>query len=91
MVPITLIHFCLFINLKTKYQNIQKYIEYDEIKEIYCDILKQADQICDELKRNSVLKTLLFPTDMGETFKIMLVSNKTFRNSFDINDIRHKL
>ena len=58
---------------------------------IYCDILKQADQICDELKRNSVLKTLLFPTDMGETFKIMLVSNKTFRNSFDINDIRHKL
>ena len=58
---------------------------------IYCDILKLADQIYDELKRNSILKTLLFPTDMGETFKIMLVSNKTFRNSLDINDIRHKL
>ena len=26
------------IDLKTKYKNIQKYIQYDETKEIYCDI-----------------------------------------------------
>ena len=33
------------INLKTKYKNIQNYIQYDEIKEIYCDIFDKKDLI----------------------------------------------
>ena len=33
------------IDLKTKYKNIQKYIQYDETKKIYCDIFDKTNLI----------------------------------------------
>ena len=56
------------------------------------DILELAKEIEGNSERNNILKTLLFPTDMGENFKFMFLSDfiiKDFKSSF--KDYRHKL
>ena len=56
------------------------------------NILELAKEIEGNSERNNILKTLLFPTDMGENFKFMFLSDfiiKDFKSSF--KDYRHKL
>ena len=56
------------------------------------NILELAKEIEENSERSSILKTLLFPTDMGENFKFMFLSDfivKDFKSSF--KDYRHKL
>lgn len=56
------------------------------------DILNNAQAISNEHEKNSVLKTLLFPTDMGETFKVMVICDEIGDNQIiTAKDYRHKL
>ena len=56
------------------------------------NILDNSSKIKDDFEKNNILKTLLFPTDMGENFKIMVlcddINNKL---KIDFKDFRHKL
>lgn len=56
------------------------------------NILENSKKILDSYNKSNILKTLLFPSDMGENFKIMLLCddiNKNFNSPF--KDYRHKL
>ena len=56
------------------------------------NILENSLKIKNNYEKNNILKTLLFPTDMGENFKIMVLCddiNNKFKISF--KDFRHKL
>lgn len=56
------------------------------------NILEFAQKIEGESDKNNILKTLLFPSDMGENFKIMVLCDDIsgeFQSSF--KDFRHKL
>ena len=56
------------------------------------NILNSAQTISNEHEKNSVLKTLLFPTDMGETFKVMVICDEIGDNQIiTAKDYRHKL
>ena len=56
------------------------------------NILENSLKISDIFKRNNALKSLLFPTDMGENFKIMIVCDD-IKNDLIMRfkDYRHKL
>ena len=56
------------------------------------NILENSEKITDVFTRNNILKSLLFPTDMGENFKIMILCDH-MKSDFIINfkDYRHKL
>ena len=56
------------------------------------NILENSLKISNEKERSSVLKTLLFPSDMGENFKIMILCD-CIDDTFEIpfKDYRHKL
>ncbi len=56
------------------------------------NILENSKKITDAFTRNNILKSLLFPTDMGENFKIMILCDH-MKSDFIINfkDYRHKL
>ena len=56
------------------------------------NILENSEKITDIFTRNNILKSLLFPTDMGENFKIMILCDH-MKSDFIINfkDYRHKL
>ena len=56
------------------------------------NILENSLKISDVFARNNILKTLLFPTDMGESFKIMILCDR-MKNDFvmKFKDYRHKL
>ena len=56
------------------------------------NILENSLKISDVFARNNILKTLLFPTDMGENFKIMILCDR-MKNDFvmKFKDYRHKL
>ena len=56
------------------------------------NILENSSKLSDNFERNNVLKSLLFPSDMGENFKIMILCDhmeKSFKMNF--KDYRHKL
>ena len=56
------------------------------------NILENSLKISDIYTRNNVLKSLLFPTDMGENFKIMIMCDDMNNNSImKFKDYRHKL
>ena len=56
------------------------------------NILKNSSKIKNSYQKSHILKTLLFPSDMGENFKIMLLCDD-INNKFNISfkDYRHKL
>ena len=56
------------------------------------NILENSKKITDVFTRNNILKSLLFPTDMGENFKMMILCDY-MKSDFIINfkDYRHKL
>ena len=56
------------------------------------NILENSLKISDIYTRNNVLKSLLFPTDMGENFKIMIMCDDMNNNLImKFKDYRHKL
>ncbi len=56
------------------------------------NILDNSSKIKDDFEKNNILKTLLFPTDMGENFKIMVLCNDIDNKlKIDFKDFRHKL
>ena len=55
-------------------------------------ILENSYKVKDEFERNNILKNLLFPTDMGENFKIMIFCDDMHSNfELQSKDYRHKL
>ncbi len=59
---------------------------------IHNNILNNSSRITDTIEKQNILKTLLFPSDMGENFKMMIFCdnmNSEFQVSF--KDYRHKL
>ena len=55
-------------------------------------ILENSYKVKDEFERNNILKNLLFPTDMGENFKIMIFCDDMHSNfQLQSKDYRHKL
>ena len=56
------------------------------------NILENSSKLSDNFERSNVLKSLLFPSDMGENFKIMILCDhmeKSFKMNF--KDYRHRL
>ena len=59
---------------------------------IHNNILDNSTKIADTIEKQNILKTLLFPSDMGENFKMMIFCdnmNSEFQVTF--KDYRHKL
>lgn len=55
-------------------------------------VLENSSKIQNINERSNILKTLLFPTDMGESFKIMLLCDHKNNNFLlDFKDYRHQL
>jgi SAM-dependent MidA family methyltransferase len=56
------------------------------------NILENSEKISNSFEKSNILKSLLFPSDMGENFKIMILCD-SMNNDFEINfkDYRHKL
>jgi len=55
-------------------------------------ILENSYKVKNEFERNNILKNLLFPTDMGENFKIMIFCDDMHSNfELQSKDYRHKL
>ena len=55
-------------------------------------VLENSSKIQNINERSNILKTLLFPTDMGESFKIMLLCDHKYNNFLlDFKDYRHQL
>lgn len=56
------------------------------------NILENSLKITDSNKKNNILKTLLFPSDMGENFKMMILCDDVNNNfKLPFKDYRHKL
>ena len=56
------------------------------------NILENSLKITDLNKKNNILKTLLFPSDMGENFKMMILCDDVDNNfKLPFKDYRHKL
>ncbi len=56
------------------------------------NILENSLKISDSNKKNNILKTLLFPSDMGENFKMMILCDDIDSNlRLPFKDYRHKL
>ena len=59
---------------------------------INTSILENSHKVKNEFERNNILKNLLFPTDMGENFKIMIFCDDMHSNfQLQSKDYRHKL
>ena len=56
------------------------------------NILENSSKISDTNEKSNILKTLLFPTDMGENFKMMILCDDIDTNfKLSFKDYRHKL
>tara|TARA_B100000767_G_scaffold129929_1_gene123434 strand:+ start:1382 stop:2485 length:1104 start_codon:yes stop_codon:yes gene_type:complete len=56
------------------------------------NILENSSKITNLNKKNNILKTLLFPSDMGENFKMMILCDDVDNNfKLPFKDYRHKL
>jgi SAM-dependent MidA family methyltransferase len=56
------------------------------------NILENSSKILDTNEKSNILKTLLFPTDMGENFKMMILCDDIDTNfKLSFKDYRHKL
>ena len=77
------------INLYKKY--LMSYTTQEQFL-LNTNILKNSLKISDIFTRNNALKSLLFPTDMGENFKIMIMCDDMNNDLImRFKDYRHKL